>query len=80
MSQTVLRSGLKTAAAISASASPLAIVPDAVLVNATATFTCKFAGGADVTITSVAPGVLPISPSHVTVISSGTLTALYFER
>lgn len=80
MPQSILRSGYRTSAAISASASPLAVVPDAILVNATATFTCKFNGGSDVTITSVAPGVLEISPSHVTVISSGTLTALFFDR
>lgn len=79
MSQTVLRSGYKAAAAISASASPLAVVPDALLLNATATFTMTL-GGVSVTVTSAAPGIMPVSPTHVTAIAAGTLTALFFER
>lgn len=79
MPATVLQPGYTRATAISASASPLAVRPDAILVNATATFTATLEG-VSVVITSAPVGVLPISPTHVTAIASGTITALFADR
>lgn len=79
MAAAMLRSGYTGATAISPSASPLAVVPDAILVNATATFTMTL-NGTSVTVTSIAPGILEVSPTHVTAVGAGSITALFFPR